>query len=269
MSQFQPNFITTVINRYGLELDGHQVDTIIVTWLQKYDSDWIIKAIIESLYRGRYKIVSVENILKDWQRLGKPRYNFTPEYEREILQNLPVINDPPATSLLPILPAPVDRPDPPLPVTQIAVLSSKHLNPEESAPFQHRNHSRPTASTNNANCTVPASAVQNLENSHPTANLLADHDSSFASRPPSLQMIRERGDANENHQSNLKPHRCVPQPAKFQLFNTLKAIVDPNNQQGVEVRNSACLPLSAENINFPRIAKFKLHLEHASEQHQL
>jgi hypothetical protein len=150
MSQFQQNFITIVIDRYGLELDGHQVDTIIVTWLQKYDSAWIVKAIVESLYRGRYKIVSVDNILKDWQRLGKPRYNFTPEYEREILQNLPAITDLPTTSVQPTLSPPADKPDPTFPEIQPAVHSSKNLNPEESAPFQHHDcRSRSTVRPNN------------------------------------------------------------------------------------------------------------------------
>jgi len=93
MSQFHKNFIIRVIDLYGLELDDdsrserlrQRVDTSIDTWLQTYDPTWIVKAIVESLYRGRYKIKSIDNILKDWQRLGKPRYNFTPEYERGIL----------------------------------------------------------------------------------------------------------------------------------------------------------------------------------------
>jgi hypothetical protein len=98
MSHFHHNFITKVIDLYGLELDGHQVDTLVANWLKKYDRDWIVKAIVESLYRGRYKIVSVDNILRDWQRLGRPRYNFTPEYEREILQNLPAVVELPVAS---------------------------------------------------------------------------------------------------------------------------------------------------------------------------
>jgi hypothetical protein len=246
MSQFQQNFITSVIERYGLELDGHHVDTITVTWFQKYESGWIVKAIIESLYRGRYKIKSVDNILRDWERLGKPRYDFTPEYERGILQNLPAITDLPATPLPPILAAPALPPNPDFPVIQTAVRDRKNLNPEESAPFLHHSHSTPVDRS------IDPEAL-NLDNYHSSDNLAG----SIA--PLSSQTFDESDlSNNDRDSSNVALDRIGSPPVKFHLFNTLKAIVDPNNHQQAEVDNPECPPLN------PLITKFKLPHENTN-----
>ncbi len=275
MSHFQRNFITTVIDRYGLELDGHQVDTIIVDWFQKYDNAWIVKAIIESLYRGRYKIVSVDNILKDWQRLGKPRSNFTPEYEREILQNLPDITDlaanllPPAAASLAIgTPSQQDNrsDDPEFPVVQAAVLSSKNLNPEESAPFQQHHHSIPTFQTKNIQTgLVPTSAVKKVRDAYPTDNSEQENDHLSISLASSLAILQARDHAKDDRHRSAKVNRTISQPAKFQLFNRLKAIVEPNHQSKKEVYNSSVyLPLYVEHHHSPHTVAFQLPLENAS-----
>jgi hypothetical protein len=270
MSQFQQNFITVVIERYGLELDGHQVETIVVDWLQKYDHTWIVKAILESLYRGRYKIKSVDNILRDWQRLGKPCHRFTPEFEREILQNLPAIADlvtsPPVPTVLSPgsnLAAEEDRSNPHFPAVQSAVHSSKNLNPEESAPFQHHNHSVPAAQHHN----IRVGMVQTSASSHLICNSQADESNSIGSIPlSSSAMIERKNASSEKFNSKIKSSRIISPPAKFQLFHTLKAIVDPKNHQQVEVEKSVCLP-SIDHQNHHRIAKFKLTLENGEEQH--
>ena len=93
MSQFNQQFITLIIDRYGLELDDERQGDIVATWIGQYDRALIVKAIVESLHRGRYKIKSVDSILSGWQRTGKLSYNFTPEFEREILQDLPTISE--------------------------------------------------------------------------------------------------------------------------------------------------------------------------------
>jgi hypothetical protein len=49
--------------------------------------------------------------------------------------------------------------------------------------------------------------------------------------------------------------QIVTQPAKFQLFNTLRAIVN----------SSIGLPLSIEHPEHPRIAKFKLPTNNDSD----
>jgi hypothetical protein len=251
MSQFQQNFITSVIEHYGLELDGHHVDTITVTWFQKYESGWIVKAIVESLYRGRYKIKSVDNILRDWERLGKPRYDFTPEYERGILQNLPAITDLPTTPLPPILAAPISPPEPDISIIETAVRNSKNLNPEESAPFLHHRHSTPVDRS------IDPEAL-NLDNYHPNDLPVHNNNSSGSIAPSSSEIFEDSNFCGNGEIGSMTPDRIGSPPVKFHLFNTLKAIVDPNNNQKTEVDNSGCPPLN------PRIAKFKLPHENTN-----
>jgi hypothetical protein len=89
MIQSPQNTIAALIAHYGLELDGIQVDTIVKPWLDRYEPLWIVKAIVESLYRGRYKVNSVDRILQGWERIGDARYTFSIEYERGILEKIP------------------------------------------------------------------------------------------------------------------------------------------------------------------------------------
>jgi hypothetical protein len=91
MIQSTQNTISALIAHYGLELEDIQVDSVVRPWLDRYEPTWIIKAIVESLYRGRYKVTSVDRILQDWERIGQPRYWFSAEYERGILARLPEI----------------------------------------------------------------------------------------------------------------------------------------------------------------------------------
>jgi hypothetical protein len=228
-----------------------------------------IPSILESLYRGRYKIKSVDNILRDWQRLGKPCHKFTPEFEREILQNLPAIIDLAANPLLPTGSSPVvspeseqeDRSDPQFPIIQPAVHDSKNLNPEESAPFQHHNHVISAARSPNTQVEiVQRLEVPNLETYHPIGNSHVNQSTLFGS------ILQGRNSSKEKENSNVIANRLISPPAKFHLFNTLKAIVDPKNQQKAEVANSVGLP-SIENQNHHRMAKFKLPLENSEEQH--
>ncbi len=91
MIQSIQNTIAALIAHYGLELEGSQVDDVVRPWLDRYEPTWVVKAIVESLYRGRYKVNSVDRILQDWARIGQPRYWFSAEYERGILERLPQI----------------------------------------------------------------------------------------------------------------------------------------------------------------------------------
>ena len=286
MSQFHQSFITVLIDLYGLELDGHQVDLLIVTWLQKYDNAWIVKAIVESLYRGRYKIKSVDNILKDWQRLGQPRYNFTPEYEREILQNLPDLTDLPANYRSATLSAPVvngeesgsadtsgqeHRLDPKFIVIKPTGQSSKHLNPEESAPFQRHHHAIPADRLVSAQVgTVLVSAAPTHINSDPIdSSQLEDHHAFTALTRSSFAMLYRRGYVSSDGHIKFKADRMISQPVKLQLFKTLKAIVDPRNQQEAVVHNLVCPQLHIEETNFSHITQFKVSHQNISEEQYL
>jgi hypothetical protein len=281
MSDFHQNFIKIAIEIYGLELDGHQIDTILATWLKQYDPTWILKAIVESLYRGRYKIVSVENILKDWQRLGNPRYKFTPEYEREILEKIPPPAPLPTLEVVPqisstdvsvvimtedvpdvsSMPLPSSESIAPqltcqLPPLSLARFNSEHLNPEESAPFQAHHHSLSSHSSAQV-------GIDREGNPEPT-----DDDRIAPGRSRQLgDPLQHRG-RFFSHPERAQPEQIRTQPASCQLFNTLKAIVDPNHQRPVAAGDT--LPtLVVGNGNLNNIASFAIPIDSPTQEQQV
>ena len=78
-----------LMNSYGLDLHGYNIKEVISQLLSKYHANWIRLATIEALYLGRYKVVSVEQILQVWSRVGNPNPHFGHEFERLICRNLP------------------------------------------------------------------------------------------------------------------------------------------------------------------------------------
>ena len=53
----------------------------ILALAEQYPLDWIGMAVLEALYQGRYKVVSVGQILAIWQRRGKVLCHFNWEFE--------------------------------------------------------------------------------------------------------------------------------------------------------------------------------------------
>jgi len=74
---------------YGFDLGGYKSEKLVMEWLTKYPHQWLRLAVVEALYQGRYKAVSVEQILSMWQRLGQPLYHFNGEFERLVCNNFP------------------------------------------------------------------------------------------------------------------------------------------------------------------------------------
>lgn len=84
----------TLLKEYSFDVDAYATDAVIRGWLQEFDLLWISHAITEALYQGRYKLVSVEQILRLWQRRGHPIRHFNREFETIILgQSLLVYPD--------------------------------------------------------------------------------------------------------------------------------------------------------------------------------
>lgn len=230
MSQFNQQFITLIIDRYRLELEEDCLDSIVATWIGQYDRTWIVKAIVESLHRGRYKIKSVDSILSGWQRTGKPSYNFPPEFEREILQDLPVLSDPAETQA----PSTLLQLDDPDPAIQFPTLTSDRLNPEESAPFPHHDRATPILQLPRVEegKIFTRSDIAGVRHSgafaHTDRRLTPTAEDNRLSSPTSLALTGFNGE------DDVKLNHINSHP-KFQLFHTLRAIVTPNNLHATEL----------------------------------
>ena len=218
MSQFQQEFITTVIKQYGLDLDGDRIDEIVATWFQEYDPNWIMKAIVESLYRGRYKVKSVNNILKDWQRRGNPLYQFTSDYEQEILQSLPAMLALPTTTTVP---APLEH--------KLAALTSPTIDRHKLMSVDREIAQHPDGLMLPANpSSSQAGATEKLATPQLEHRDAEDPQPEVESSAP-LSPLQQLSVENRHNGHNIKIDRqIVPLPEKSYLFNTLRSIVEPS-----------------------------------------
>ena len=78
-----------LLTHYCFELGGYTAEQLIDRWLGDYDASWVRLAVIEALYQGRYKAVSVAQILACWKRRGDTLYHFNGDFERLVCRNFP------------------------------------------------------------------------------------------------------------------------------------------------------------------------------------
>lgn len=81
--------ITDLLTCYSFDLDSYTAGHLVEEWLSQYSIVWVRLAIIEALYQGRYKAVSVQQILMLWQRRGQPIHHFNAEFERIVSSSIP------------------------------------------------------------------------------------------------------------------------------------------------------------------------------------
>ncbi|MEM6449401.1 MAG: hypothetical protein AAF703_03705 [Cyanobacteria bacterium P01_D01_bin.105] len=73
-----------LLEGYHFELGHHDARQWVSLWLESYRPNWIRDAVIEALYQGRYKSVSVKQILEMWQRRGQPIRHATHDFESAV-----------------------------------------------------------------------------------------------------------------------------------------------------------------------------------------
>ena len=77
-----------LIKAFSLDLGQYSPESQVMYWLNTYRPAWIRDAIIEAVFQGRYKIISVQHILDIWQRRGQPVCHFTSGFEQVIASHL-------------------------------------------------------------------------------------------------------------------------------------------------------------------------------------
>lgn len=78
-----------LLAHYSFDLVGYTAIELVEHWSGQYPAVWLQAAVVEALYQGRYKAVSVDQILTFWHRRGEPRYHFSHEFERIVCSKLP------------------------------------------------------------------------------------------------------------------------------------------------------------------------------------
>jgi hypothetical protein len=79
----------SLLEHYGFDLGEQTSGQLLDRWGDQCDPRWIRLALIEALHQGRYKAVSVEQILSLWSRRGQPSYHFDRDFEALICNNQP------------------------------------------------------------------------------------------------------------------------------------------------------------------------------------
>ncbi|MFB2895785.1 hypothetical protein ACE1CI_22995 [Aerosakkonemataceae cyanobacterium BLCC-F50] len=131
-----------LLGNYYFDLRGYQPGELVENWLNYYPGNWLRLAVIEALYQGRYKAVSVEQILNIWHRRNQTLYHFNYEFENLICSKLP-------PELTQIFSTGVSNTAAPMTSsTEPPVNSDSELEPEEnslpiSQPFEMFAQSRP------------------------------------------------------------------------------------------------------------------------------
>lgn len=78
-----------LLANYSFDVGGYRASELVERWSGHYPANWVRLAVIEALYQGRYKAVSVEQILVIWLRRNQPLYHFKYEFERLVCNKLP------------------------------------------------------------------------------------------------------------------------------------------------------------------------------------
>lgn len=89
VAENSPNLAIGLLIQYSFDLGGYSASDLVNRWHKDYAVSWLRLAIIEALHQGRYKAVSVQQILTLWHRRGQPTYHFNLEFENLICSKLP------------------------------------------------------------------------------------------------------------------------------------------------------------------------------------
>jgi hypothetical protein len=120
---------SALLTYYGFDLNGRNLDQVIRNWLRKYPPKWVVAAVIEALYQGRYKAASVDCILFIWCLRGRPLHHFDYEFADIVCSNI--------LRSIPLYPVAAKAPQKQAPVIQL--VQKKRANQKPSRPRKNWN----------------------------------------------------------------------------------------------------------------------------------
>ncbi|NUN66433.1 hypothetical protein HCU40_17140 [Pseudanabaena biceps] len=79
-----------LLQHYNFDLGGYTIRDLTRSWAD-FRPEWVRQAVIEALFQGRYKAVSVNQILQAWDRKNEANCHFNREFERLVCGDVAVI----------------------------------------------------------------------------------------------------------------------------------------------------------------------------------
>lgn len=202
-------YAIALLAHYKFELRGYTSEELVNLWLGKYPANWVRMAVIEALYQGRYKAVSVEQFLTVWMRRGQPIYHFNREFERLISRKLPQN-----------LTAPLD-------LTAVDLMEEYDFPPlipsaddttEDEASFEDRLGSSTATATEDSSSMVPSTYAELTEKSLQPKSQPPEVRSKVSSRS-TYDVDWSRCDLKKS-----PIHQFTPPPDASDFFLKLKAV---------------------------------------------
>lgn len=71
-----------LLQHYSFDLDDDHdsAEQVVREWLDEYSPKWVVAAIVEAIFQGRFKTASVDNILLTWSLSGRPQHHFDSQF---------------------------------------------------------------------------------------------------------------------------------------------------------------------------------------------
>ncbi|TAE53731.1 MAG: hypothetical protein EAZ76_15230 [Nostocales cyanobacterium] len=211
---------------YSFDLNGYSASEIISSWQKEYPIDWLHLAVIEALYQGRYKAISVQQILNFWQRRCQVSYHFNMEFERMVCSKFPENLTKVSRPVLPSIPQPQSKPIQPAQIpkqlpAQVSNFEHRHQTTAQYPQSQHpesqyleheqqqvRALTTPSfklaTDTNRRQLAVSVSKQLMTQGSLSPETELPQLPPANANHPPIGQFTPQRSDLSESFTSKLK-----------------------------------------------------------------
>jgi hypothetical protein len=201
-----------LLQHYSFDLGGYTINDLTRAW-NKFKPEWVRQAVIESLFQGRYKAISVSQILQLWERKGEPNCRYNREFERLVCGDVAVIYEdriyytPPRTStrevpITEIAPfAPVEKITSPIPFPRRSKIAGI---PISSSP-QPKSQKYP-----NRLASLPSGTTKSTQAS-PT-NLKAEYSEAYRSAYENMTLLAETSIFVDKLRSMCSDRLVLPAP---------------------------------------------------------
>ncbi|WP_353932361.1 hypothetical protein WJM97_07195 [Okeanomitos corallinicola TIOX110] len=208
---------------YSFDLNGYSASELVNHWQREYPIDWLHLAVIEALYQGRYKAISVQQILNFWQRRNQVSFHFNMEFERMVCSKFPENLTKISRPVLPTIPQPTYIQTPPKPQKLPAQVSSYSYERESQTTSGYLEHDeqqvralttpsfKVAADSDRRQLAVSVSQRLMTQGSLSPETELPQLMPANANHPPIGQFTPQRSDRSESFTSKLKA-MTIPEP---------------------------------------------------------
>lgn len=201
--------IKSLITSYSFDTDRYSVEQIVLQWQENYRVHWIYLATIEALYLGRYKAISIEQIMNGWHRRGQPNTHFNGDFERVICRKLP---------------------------RHLSIIIEEERSPQTQFEEKERVNTQFERNGQHDPLVAPVKsdpASDEVESDRQKQPIIATEVTPLAKRqitsPPQLTQASEKIARTQSHSDKIITFQPAPDASSF--FQKLKALADNQRQK--------------------------------------